>query len=136
MWFVYTLPEGGESPSEPSQSSDFEDVYTNSFLLLQGKKRDSGACSDDHNAAKRKAKKASANNGVMDKPDIYYISYWDSKDAANFFGFNYDKADNVVDSLNDRIILLAEAFTEWKRGLNKVVTHSEEHMTKFSIFTL
>ena len=136
MWFIYIRPKGGESPSEPSKASDFEDVYANSFSLLQGRKRDSGACNDDHNATEREAKKSSANNGVPDKPNISSIYYWDSKDASNSIGFNYDKAENVIDGLNDRIELLAGSFTDWKRGVDKVVTPSGEHMTKFSIFTL
>ena len=53
VWFIYIRPKGGESPLEPSQESDFEDVYVNNFVLLQGRKTDAGACNDDHNIAKR-----------------------------------------------------------------------------------
>ena len=75
VWFVYIHPEGGEAPPEPSQASDFEDVYANSFSFLQGRKRDAGACNYDHNAAKREVNKASFNNGMPYKPNISNISY-------------------------------------------------------------
>ena len=136
VWFIYIRPKGGEAPSEPSQASDFEDVYAKYLSLLQGRNRDAGECNDDHNAAKIEAKKASTNNIVPEKPNIYSISYWYSKDAANLFGFDYDKEDNLIDGLKDIIKLLTGDFTDWKRGVDKVVTRSGEHMTKFSIFTL
>ena len=64
VWFIYIHPEGGDAPSEPSKEYDFEDVYANILWLLQGRKRDDGACNDEHNAAKSGANKASAKNRV------------------------------------------------------------------------
>ena len=73
---------------------------------------------------------------MSEKPNISSISYWEYKYAANLFGFNYDKAESAIDGLDNRIKFLAGGVADWKRSTNKVVTHSEEHMTKFSIFTL
>ena len=80
--------------------------------MLQVRKRDAGACNDDHNAAKREAKKSSARNGVPYKPNIYRIYYWDSKYAVNIFRFNYYEAENVIDGFKDRIELLMGDFTD------------------------
>ena len=104
--------------------------------MTKGKKRNTGSCNDDHNTPKREAKKANANNGVSENPNISSISYWDSKYAANIFRFNYDEAENIIDGLKYIIEFLTGNFTDWKRGTNKVVTNSGEQMTKFSIFTL
>ena len=107
LWFIYIFPKGGEAPSEPSQASDFEDFYANVFSLIQGRKRDTGACNDDRNVAKRESNKASAKNVVPEKPNIYSISHWGSKYVENIFGFNYKKSENVINGLKDGIELLA-----------------------------
>ena len=99
--------------------------------MLQGRKRGDGACNYDHNTAKRKENKAYSNNGVLYKPNIYSISNWDSKDAANLFGFNYDEAENVIDGLKYIIVLLTGDFTDWKRGIEKLVTHSEVKIAQY-----
>ena len=92
--------------------------------MLPGRKRNYGTCNDGHNSAEREAKKANANNGVPGKPNISSISYWDSKYAANICGLNYYGVENVIYGLKDRIGLLTGNFTDWKRRINKVVTHS------------
>ena len=55
--FIYTT-KGGEAPSYPSKSSHCEDVYANSYSLLQGKKRHSGACNGDHSARQKRGKES------------------------------------------------------------------------------
>ena len=51
------------------------------------------------------------------RANISSIYYWDSRDAANLFGLNYDEAENVVDGLKDIIRLLTGGFTDWKKGV-------------------
>ena len=61
--------------------------------------------------------------------------YWESREAANLFGFNYDEEEDVYQGLKDRIHMLGIVVKK-PNGYKNAVEKSDEFMSDYSIFTI
>ena len=61
--------------------------------------------------------------------------HWESREAANLFGFNYDEEEDVYQGLKDRIHML-DIVVKKPNGYKNAVEKSDEFMSDYSIFTI
>ena len=61
--------------------------------------------------------------------------HWESREAANLFGFNYDEEEDVYQGLKDRIHMLGIVVKK-PNGYKNAVEKSDKFMSDYSIFTI
>ena len=73
--------------------------------------------------------------GEVQSVDNRIPIYWESREAANTFGFDYDAGDDVYAGLVDRVEVLTKSIQKYK-GYRDIVTHNGAQLSEFALFNI